>query len=95
MKITDRKILRRRTVLGLCGISDATRYRLEAAGKFPARVRISENAVGYFSDQIEEWINSRRSDDLVDRSNLNAPDILEKRRQTIQRTRCRTAQEET
>jgi len=40
-------------------------YRLEAEGKFPKRVRIGENSVGWLTKEIEayveEKINQRRT----------------------------------
>jgi prophage regulatory protein len=43
----------------ICGLSKSTRYRLEAAGKFPKRVILSERSSGYYSDEIEAWLASR------------------------------------
>ncbi|QCO05475.1 helix-turn-helix transcriptional regulator [Azospirillum argentinense] len=33
--------------------------RLEKAGKFPKRVRIGENSVGWLENEVEAWIASR------------------------------------
>lgn len=33
--------------------------RLEAAGKFPRRVKLGNNRVGYVKQEIEDWIQSR------------------------------------
>ena len=43
--------VRRRT-----GLSRSTRWRLEGAGKFPRRVRISANAIAWRESDIDEWI---------------------------------------
>lgn len=53
--------LRRPAMLALVGISDATRHRLETAGKFPARKRISENIVAWDEDELRLWIASRET----------------------------------
>lgn len=55
---TDR-IIREPAVNDLTGLSRTTRWRLERAGKFPARRKLSENAVGWFESEIHEWIVTR------------------------------------
>lgn len=44
--------------LRMCGIkiSDSTIARLEAAGKFPKRVRLSTNSVAWIASEIEDHI---------------------------------------
>ena len=34
-------------------------YRLERAGSFPTRVRLGQCRVGWYEDEIIEWINNR------------------------------------
>lgn len=55
-----RRIMRRREVLALIGISEATLWRMEKAGAFPQRVKLSARLVGYLSDQVEGWLRSRQ-----------------------------------
>lgn len=43
----------------ITGLSRTTRWRLEKAGKFPARRKISQNTVGWLSSEIEEWMRSK------------------------------------
>jgi prophage regulatory protein len=33
--------------------------RLEAAGKFPKRLRLGACRVAWYADEIEEWVDSR------------------------------------
>ena len=33
--------------------------RLEKAGKFPRRVRLSDNAVGWVEDELDKWLADR------------------------------------
>lgn len=54
-----KKIIRRREVCARSGYSHDTIDRLEKLGKFPARVRLSDRAVGWFEDEINDWIKSR------------------------------------
>lgn len=54
-----KRILRDQEVGRITGRSRVTRWRDEKAGKFPRRVRIGPNAVGWFEDEIQEWLESR------------------------------------
>ncbi|MBM4124948.1 MAG: AlpA family phage regulatory protein [Nitrospira sp.] len=54
------KILRKPAILEMTGLSDTTIWRLERKGRFPARRRISDNSVGWFEAEVEEWLNARQ-----------------------------------
>lgn len=54
-----RKIIRLPAVIDAVGKSATTIYNEEKAGKFPKRVQIGPNAVGWFADEIEEYQESR------------------------------------
>ncbi len=54
-----RNLLRKPAVRERTGLSDAQIWRLERAGNFPARVQISAGAVGWYSDEIDAWIEAR------------------------------------
>jgi predicted DNA-binding transcriptional regulator AlpA len=54
-----RRILRPSVVRELTGLSKATIRRLELAGRFPQRFKITEHAVGYDAGAIEAWIAER------------------------------------
>ncbi len=59
--ITNR-ILRKKEVLHLTGISAATMYRLIAKGAFPKPKKLTGDggrAVGWGLHEIESWIESR------------------------------------
>tara|TARA_B100000315_G_scaffold147139_1_gene136146 strand:- start:1052 stop:1252 length:201 start_codon:yes stop_codon:yes gene_type:complete len=46
--------------VGRCtNLSRVTIWRMERSGKFPPRVSISANRVGWREDEIEAWIESR------------------------------------
>ena len=54
-------IIRRPAVLDRTGLSYTTIWRLEGAGKFPARVRLTDSGrVGWFAAEIDEWIPRAR-----------------------------------
>ena len=41
-------------------LSETTIWRLERAGKFPARRQLSANAVGWLRSEVEAWLASRQ-----------------------------------
>ncbi|MCZ6666176.1 MAG: AlpA family phage regulatory protein [Gammaproteobacteria bacterium] len=59
MEILPDRFLREPEVRRLTGLSRTTRWRLERAGKFPRRYRISDNAVAWSARAINEWIAKR------------------------------------
>jgi prophage regulatory protein len=54
-----RKIIRKSAVKEQTGLSDTTIWREEKAGRFPTRVQITANSVGWFQDEISAWIHER------------------------------------
>ena len=44
----------------ITGLSRVTRWRLERAGRFPRRRRLSSGAVGWLRSEIANWITSRQ-----------------------------------
>jgi len=53
------KILRMSEVMGMTGLSRVTLWRLERDGRFPARLQLSKNAVGWRDDEVMDWVQSR------------------------------------
>lgn len=54
------KIMRRKEVLQAVGASNATLWRWEKDGFFPARRQLSPGgSVGWLSSEVEEWIKNR------------------------------------
>ena len=52
-------VIRLPAVLKKTNLSRSTIYRLEAQGKFPARVRLGENSTGWHEHEIDEWLANR------------------------------------
>ena len=52
-------IMKSKDVELVTGLSGVTLWRLERAGKFPARVQLSGNRVGRHGHEVQEWIKSR------------------------------------
>ena len=53
------RILRQRQVTEKVGYSPMHLWRLEKAGRFPRRLKLGPNSVGWVAEEIEEWIAAR------------------------------------
>lgn len=53
------EIIRPAALPSSTGLSKTTIWRLERAGKFPRRLRLSPGAVGYRRADIKSWLASR------------------------------------
>ena len=53
------KLLRIKQVMEATGLSRMTLWRLEKAGEFPTRRRLSSNSVAWLESDIAAWIESR------------------------------------
>lgn len=53
-----RKIIRMRRVRELISLSETTIWRLQQDGRFPMRMSLGARAVGWFEDEILEWMYS-------------------------------------
>ena len=53
------RLLRRREVEELTGLSRASIYRLMRGGRFPLAVKVSATAVRWKESEISTWIQSR------------------------------------
>ena len=52
-------LLRRNEVQRITGLGRTRLDELEREGRFPARVRVSDRAVAWRSDELDEWLASR------------------------------------
>lgn len=57
----SRTILRRPKVEAKTGLSRSTIYAGMAAGTFPQAVRLGPRAVGWFEDEIDDWLAQRET----------------------------------
>ena len=65
-----KKVVSKKELRTVCGIPYSPQHiaRLEAAGKFPKRIRLGQNRVVWLVAEIEEWLNERiATRDAVDR----------------------------
>lgn len=54
------RIVRTKELVELTGLSRSTIWRREKVGKFPSRVNLSENSVGWRWSEVSEWMKSKR-----------------------------------
>lgn len=60
MKIqSDERMLRRRSVERMTGLSKSTLYRLIKQGSFPPPLRLTTKAVRWRRDEVHEWLQDR------------------------------------
>ncbi|MEB8389263.1 AlpA family transcriptional regulator [Rhodobacteraceae bacterium KMM 6894] len=53
------RILRRKDVEELTGLSRSTIYRHVSAGTFPAPIKLTERLIGWRESAISSWMHSR------------------------------------
>lgn len=58
--MSNEQIVRPRNLPAIVGLSRTSIWRLERSNDFPKRIRLSAGAVGYRTDEILEWLNSRQ-----------------------------------
>ncbi|NJD37235.1 MAG: AlpA family phage regulatory protein [Geobacter sp.] len=54
------RMMRRKEVLSVTGLSGSTQYREEKAGRFPSRMKLSSGTVGWNRDEISDWLSNRK-----------------------------------
>ena len=57
--VNHQRVIRKPELLGRLGLSDPTVWRLEKAGRFPRRIQLGGNSVGWFADEIDQWLSAK------------------------------------
>ncbi len=55
------RIIRKPELKKIVGLSDPTIWRLEKSGKFPKRLQLGGNSVGWADVDVQNWILSKRT----------------------------------
>lgn len=57
----DKRLVTKKELKTVCGIPYTPQHigRLEAAGKFPKRVRLGPNRVAWLLSEVDAWLNER------------------------------------
>jgi len=53
------RIIRKPELLGRVGLSDTTIWRLERDGKFPKRILLGGNSVGWLNEEVDAWVQEK------------------------------------
>jgi predicted DNA-binding transcriptional regulator AlpA len=53
------QVLRESERFRLTGLSRVQAWRLEREGKFPRRIKLGENSVGWLAHEIQAWIKAK------------------------------------
>lgn len=56
------RIIRKPELFSKVGLSDATIWRMEKSGKFPKRLSLGGNSVGWLDHEIEEWFEKKATE---------------------------------
>jgi len=62
MQQNTERLIRKPELMSMIGLSDATIWRMERAGKFPRRVQIGGNSVGWLQSEINEWLERKAAE---------------------------------
>jgi prophage regulatory protein len=57
--VRRRRIIRKKALREKVPLSDSQIWRLEQQDKFPRRIQLGPMAVGWYEDEVDEWVNSR------------------------------------
>ena len=52
----NERVIRKPELKGMLGLSDTTIWRLERAGKFPKRLQMGGNSVGWLHSEVIQWL---------------------------------------
>ena len=55
----EKRVLSLKTVLARVPLSRTTLWRLERQGKFPTRIRLGLNSVGWRDEEVQHWVETR------------------------------------
>jgi prophage regulatory protein len=58
----ETRIIRKPELFSKLGLSDATVLRLEKQGKFPRRINLGRNSVGWLDSEVDEWLAKKLGD---------------------------------
>ena len=59
------QIIRKPELFSKLSLSDATIWRMEKSGKFPRRIKLGGNSVGWFENEVEAWLLKKSADRLA------------------------------
>lgn len=61
-KAVQERVIRKPELQQIVGLSDVTIYRMEKAGRFPRRIQLGGNSVGWLASEIKGWLGERAAE---------------------------------
>lgn len=58
----DIRIIRKPELLSMIALSDATIWRMEKRGKFPGRIKLGGNSVGWIDHEVSDWLKAKAAE---------------------------------
>ena len=58
----EKRVIRKPELLTRIPLSDVTIWRREKMGDFPKRIKLGGNSVGWFENEIDEWLSKKASE---------------------------------
>jgi prophage regulatory protein len=55
--LDDRRLIRLKEVLAICGISRSTVYAAIKKGQFPAPIKVGERSTAWIKGEVMEWVD--------------------------------------
>jgi prophage regulatory protein len=60
----EQRIIRKPELFFMIGLSDTTIWRMEKIGKFPRRINLGGNSVGWFETEVNRWLAKKAEERL-------------------------------
>jgi len=60
--VMQTRFIRKPAVKEITGLSPSTVRRLEMAGEFPKRIKLSKAAVGWLESDVLDWVKARKNE---------------------------------
>lgn len=65
----NERVIRKEELMSRIGLSDSTIWRLEKAGRFPRRIQLGGNSVGWLESEVCRWLQ-RKSEERGSRTGI-------------------------
>jgi len=62
VKAWKRGLFEKPELFSKLSLSDATIWRMEKSGKFPRRIKLGGNSVGWFVNEVDDWLSQKADD---------------------------------
>jgi len=58
----EQRVIRKPELISTVALSDPTIWRLEKKGKFPKRIQLGGNSVGWLKSEVDEWLEKKANE---------------------------------